>query len=166
IVQTAFSFPMRDATSYRARSDQGGGAMLDVGVYTVALIRWLLGSEPDQVSAISRPWSSGVDGTTSALLGFGSGAVATLHASFDAVAQQHLTVIGTDTTLQVPKAFTARDDDAVILRGEQPLGTWRANPAERMVAAFAEAVATGRSPLPAEDAVATATVLDRVRAAG
>jgi hypothetical protein len=44
--------------------------------------------------------------------------------------------------------------------------TWRADHYQRMVSAFAEATATGSTaPLPIDDAVATATVLDAIREA-
>ncbi|MGH7644433.1 MAG: Gfo/Idh/MocA family protein [Gemmatimonadales bacterium] len=167
LIQATFAFPMRVADNYRARPEHGGGALLDVGLYPTAAVRWLTGEEPDVVRAEQRRWATGVDGTTAALLGFKSGVLASVHASFDSAEHQHLEIVGTDATLRVPRPFTAwRDEPAVILRGTETLGTWQADPYERMVAAFADTV-TGRAAplLPVEDSVKTANLLDWIRAA-
>jgi xylose dehydrogenase (NAD/NADP) len=167
LIHTAFVFPMRVADNYRARPEHGGGALLDVGVYAAAVVRWLAGEEPDIVRAEQRCWATGVDGTIAALLGFKSGLLATLHASFDGSEHQHVEIVGTKATLRVPRAFTSwRDEPAIILRGTETLGTWQADPYELMVRAFADAVATGAPPLlPADDSVRTAHLLDWIRAA-
>ena len=156
-----FTFPMRDPGNYRARPEHGGGALLDVGIYGVSTVRWLVGEEPDVVRGVAKRWASGVDGTTTAVLGFPSGAVASVTASFDGAEHQALHVVGTDATLRIPLPFTAKDDTAVILRDDEVLGTWRADPYERMVTAFADAARSGLpAPLPVDDAMATAAVLD------
>jgi xylose dehydrogenase (NAD/NADP) len=164
LVHSSFAFRLRDPHNYRARPESGGGALLDIGLYGVATSRWLAGSEPDGVRAVQRRWPTGIDGTTAAVLHFPSGPIATVHASFDAAPHQTVEVIGTEATLRLPHAFTAgADDDAVLLRDGEVAGTWRTDPYEEMVVAFAEAVDGKPSPLPIDDAVATAEVLDRIR---
>jgi predicted dehydrogenase len=167
LIHAGFTFPMRAADNYRARPEHGGGALLDVGSSTTSLVRWLAGEEPYVVRAEQRRWATGVDGTVVSLLGFKSGLLATTHASFDGADHQYLEVVGTDATLRVPRAFTVgRDEQATILRDGEALGTWQADPYERMVLAFAEAAATRTLPLlPVEDSVRTAHVLDWIRAA-
>jgi len=167
LLHATFAFPMRRPDDYRSHPQHGGGALLDVGIYGVAMARWLVGEEPDRVHAVTRRWASGVDGTTSALLSFPGGAVASIDASFDTTEQQELQVVGTEGTLRVPSPFgVAPDVAAVILRGDEVVGWWRADHYQRMVSAFAEATATGSTaPLPIDDAVATATVLDAIREA-
>jgi predicted dehydrogenase len=167
LLHATFAFPMRRPGDYRSHPQRGGGALLDVGIYGVAMARWLVSEEPDGVQAVTRRWATGVDGTTSALLSFPGGAVASIDASFDTAQQQALQLVGTEGTLRVPSPFGASPDvDAVILRGDEVVGSWRADHYERMVSAFADAAATGSTaPLPADDAVATATVLDAIRKA-
>jgi len=167
LIHCSFGFPMREANSYRARPEHGGGALLDVGVYGVATARWIAGGEPETVRATQRRWATGIDGTVSAVLAFPAGAQATVVASFDVARHQALTVVGTEATLDVPRPFTAgADDAAMVVRDGETVGTWRADPYERMVVAFAEAAAGGSAPLAsAEDSVATAVVLDWIRAA-
>lgn len=165
-VAAGFTFTMDRPADYRAARAQGGGALLDVGIYGVAMSRWLAGAEPDRVQALSSWWPGGADASTTALLGFGSGAVASVAASFEAAPAQFLQVVGTAGTLSVPQPFTAREG-AVILRDGEPLGQWDANPYVEMVRAFGEAVSAGaaQAPLPITDAVASAVVLDRIAAA-
>jgi len=165
LLHATFASPMRHPDDYRYHPQHGGGALLDVGIYGVAMARWLVGEEPDGVHAVTRRWATGVDGTTSALLSFPGGAVASIDASFDTAQQQVLQLVGTEGTLRIPSPFGAGPDvDAVILRGDDVVGSWRGDHYERMVSAFAEAIATGSTPpLPVSDAVATATGLDAIR---
>src|SRR5437879_12141332 len=65
------------------RASLGGGALLDVGCYTVNVSRWILG-EPDGVLATLKRDSSpddGVDTTVTGLLHFPGGATAPERAS-------------------------------------------------------------------------------------
>ena len=55
----------------------GGGALLDLGVYPVSFASMVLGT-PDRIVAMSDPAFTGVDGQTSMLFGYDSGAQAVL----------------------------------------------------------------------------------------
>jgi predicted dehydrogenase len=162
----SFSQRMRDLDNFRARPEQGGGALLDLGTPAIAMARWLAHEEPDSVQAVWRTWRTGVDGATAALLSFPSGAIASVAASFETAPQEVLEVAGTYGTAATQLPFTAGPDDEVtLLRDGREIGSWRADPFARMIGAFAEAVGGGRdAPLPVEDALATASVLDAVRA--
>jgi predicted dehydrogenase len=167
LIHAAFGFRLRDPHNYRARPESGGGALLDVGVYGVAMSRWIARSEPDGIRAVQRRWATGVDGTTAALLQFPGGAVTSVHASFDTQHHELLEIVGTDGRLRLPLAFSASaGHDAVIERDGEVCGSWCDDPYARMVEAFATAATRGGpSPLPIDDAVATAEVLDRIRTA-
>lgn len=163
--------PLVDAASFRASPNEGGGALLGPGVDAVALLRWLLGEEPDVVRAVVRRWATGVDATTTAVLGFPSGASASVHASFDGVAAEEVVLVGTEGRLRIPGAFSARaGEPSVVLRSdagaeaEEVLGTWSGDPFTALVDAFERATAGERPPVGIEDAVATAHVLDWIRA--
>lgn len=165
-VTASFGFTMRKPGDYRAEVEHGGGALLDLGLYTVAVTRWLMGAEPAVAGAVQRRWPSAVDATTAALLRFPGGATAAVTASFESAPHQFVEVVGSDATVRVPHAFGAgASDDAVLLVDGRPVGSWRANPYQRMVEAFAAAVAAGGpAPLPIDDAVATAAALEGIAA--
>lgn len=167
LVTAVTSSRMRDLDNFRAKPGEGGGALLDSGTQLVAAARWCAGEEPDGVHAVTVPWRSGVDGATAGLLSFPSGAVATVAASFEGAAHEVLEVTGTYGTVRTTLPFSAgRDDEVVLQRDGRDIGTWQADPYVRMLQAFSSAVsAGGDAPLPVEDAVATASVLDAIRAA-
>ncbi|MFD9595301.1 Gfo/Idh/MocA family protein [Kitasatospora sp. NPDC059973] len=79
----------------------GGGALLDVGVYPVALAQFLLGS-PDRVHARAQLTPEGVDEHTSILLGHPGGATASLTCSFAATLSQAAVVYGTRGRIDIP----------------------------------------------------------------
>lgn len=165
LVSATSAYPMTDADSYHADPARGGGALLDVGADLVSLIRWVIGEEPDVVRAVNRKWASGADATTSAVLGFPSGATAAMHASFDSARHSTLEIVGTDGTLRMPRPFTAGPgDQAALLRSDEVIGTWRADPWERLLEAFEQATMGVRPAIDVEDAVATAHVIDWIAA--
>jgi D-xylose 1-dehydrogenase (NADP+, D-xylono-1,5-lactone-forming) len=162
-ITASFGFRLRDPGDHRAQPDSGGGALLDLGPYVVGSARVVAGEEPSEVRALQRRWATGVDGSTTALLAFPGGASAVLAMSFESAPHEVLEVVGSAGSLRLDRPFTAGDDvDAALLRDGEVVGRWRANPYEAMVAAFGEGVAAGRSPLPIDDAVGTAAVLDRI----
>src|SRR5690606_22331596 len=118
-ITATFSFALDRPDDYRREARHGGGALLDVGVYGVALSRWLAAQEPVAVRALTRvgdPTAPGAGGddrcdvATSALLQFGSGTIAAVHSGFDTAERQHLEVIGTTATITMPRAFTGGRD--------------------------------------------------------
>src|SRR5207244_12945407 len=52
-VEASFGFTVKDADDIRLQASFGGGALLDVGCYTVSVSRWILG-EPVEVLARAR----------------------------------------------------------------------------------------------------------------
>ena len=62
-VDTVFSFPLSDPTNHRWQPEMGGGALLDVGVYTLAPLL-ALGADPVLSDAAARWAPSGVDAST------------------------------------------------------------------------------------------------------
>jgi predicted dehydrogenase len=147
-VHAVFGFPLQAPGNYRLDPGLGGGALLDVGTYTVSAARWLLG-EPQEVAAVAHRGASGVDMSVSVLLGFASGAQAMLHASFESPEVQELVVLTGDRVIRLEQPFTAWQDPA--------------DPYQLMVEAFAAAaLAGGRAPLPPAESIANLRVLDRI----
>ncbi len=147
-VQASFGFLLEDKANYRLQRALGGGALLDVGCYTVSVARWILG-EPDDVLALARV--DGVDMSVSALLHFPGGPTASLWASFESPEEQELTVVAKEATHRLERPFTWRDAD---------------DPYRLMVESFADSVLRDRPvAIPLSESIANMTVLDRIRVA-
>jgi xylose dehydrogenase (NAD/NADP) len=149
-VQSSFGFPLNDRANYRLHPEFGGGALLDVGCYTVSAARWVLG-EPDTVLARAtfEP-HTGVDMSVAMLLHFASGGTASLWCSFESAEQQELTAVTRDSTVTLDHPFTAWRDPE--------------DPYQLMVESFADsALAGGPVAISLEESIANMGVLDRIR---
>jgi len=78
----------------------GGGALLDLGIYPVALASMVLGS-PATIAATSVTGPSGVDLQTAALLGYADGAQAVLAVSLSAATPTSAAIVGRDGRLEL-----------------------------------------------------------------
>ena len=142
-LKARFGFPLNAPGNYRLNPALGGGALLDVGCYTIDLARWILG-EPEWVEA--KGHLSEVDLTVDMTLGFASGARAELFASFETPETQGLEA----GNVVVEKPFTAWKDPT--------------DPYQTMVEEFSAAALGGlAAPLPLEDSIANLRVIDAVR---
>ncbi len=158
-LHSSFTFRFeRDGSNYRWSPAQGGGALYDVGCYTISIARLVFGAEPLSAYAAARiDPATGVDMTTAVLLEFPGGRFAQCDASFESHFQSRLLVVGTDATLRLDRAFSAKDFDVAveIVRGDaaETVPVRKANMFTLMVEHFGEAV-LGTAPLryPADDA--------------
>jgi len=145
-VEASFGFKVRDAADIRVQPAMGGGALLDVGCYTVSVARWILG-EPDQIVARS-VIRNGVDTTTSALLHFPGGPTAATWCSLESAEVQEVMVITPDDVLRRTQAFNSRDE---------------VDPYRLMVESFADSVIHDRPvAIPLSESIANMRVLDRI----
>ncbi|ABW14029.1 oxidoreductase domain protein [Parafrankia sp. EAN1pec] len=97
---------------------QGGGALLDLGVYPLSLASMLLG-EPDRVAAFAQLGETGVDEHTAVMTGYGTGAVALAKASLRAGLACTGRITGTTGSIELPAMMHCPDD--LVVRG--PFGT-------------------------------------------
>ena len=94
-VHASFGFPFPDVRDHRLLARElGGGALLDLGIYSVNTAMQLLGA-PSTVTAHAAMGPTGVDVNTSVVLGFPSGAVATASCSLVGFDPSVATVVGT-----------------------------------------------------------------------
>ena len=101
----------------------GGGALLDLGVYPVSFASMVLG-EPTTVRAMITPAFTGVDGQTSMLFGYDSGAQAVLTCTSLARSATRASIVGTEARIDIdgdfyaPTSFTLTDHDGGSRRFE------------------------------------------------
>jgi predicted dehydrogenase len=158
--------------NYRWDPAQGGGALLDVGIYALGAAVALWGADPVEVAATAAPSGTGVDATTSAWCDWGEGRTASVLVSFELPECQRLELVGTaGRIVVVGPAFTggaaATSYEHHGADGEvEIVPTDGADPYLAMVEAFARAVRGIEPwPRPAIESVALARLLDRIRAA-
>jgi len=173
-VQSWFSYFNDDPDDIRNVAEYGGGALLDIGCYSVNLSRMLFGGEPDGIAAATtRDPSDGTDVVTSAILGFGDG-VATFTCSTRTEPDQRVHVYGTRGRISVGIPFNIpRDAPAQVSVTKS--GDPRVAPATEVLTfdpadqyqiqaeRFARAVLDDEPvPIPPEDAVANLRVIDGI----
>ncbi len=102
-----FGIPPRDAGDVRYRADLGGGALLDVGVYTVRAAQLFLGEELSVVgSTLLRDPELGIDVGGSVLLCAPDGVFAQLSFSFQSSYRSMYAIWGSEGRMSLQRAYT------------------------------------------------------------
>jgi predicted dehydrogenase len=115
-IQALFSYHNVDPTNIRNLADIGGGTTYDIGGYPVVTARYIFGSEPVRVLALTDVDPAfGTDRTLSAIVDFGAGRHLTLTASTQAVPYQRVQILGTRARLEVVIPFNAPQGESVTL---------------------------------------------------
>jgi predicted dehydrogenase len=164
VVRSWFTFEGVPETNYRLDPALGGGALLDVGSYTVGAAHWALGADDtalDVVAAEQRVGPTGVDLATTAVLARGDDR-AHVTASIDAPESQGLTVETPDLTVElVEPAFTSWGEPStlrLVERGREHIETFEACDAYRLMVEAVSARIRGEDawvlPLATSEAVA------------
>lgn len=160
-----------DPTNVRLHPDLGGGAILDMGCYTVNATRMAFGEEPLRALA----WRDlderfGVDVAVTGVLEYPGRRVATISCSFKASHQGWYMILGSEGVIEVPRAFIPGWDhmvaDTIVTiydknnnRREEHFAP--ADHYQLMVEAFSAAVLAGDPvPYPPDDGVRNMRVLD------
>jgi len=154
-VDSSFTFTIgaeaRD--NYRWSADQGGGALLDVGIYCLGPIVEMWGAAPDVIDATALWHTSGVDARTEATLSWADGREARIRCSFVDAEEQRIEVVGSEASLIVDgEAHTGgeRACEFLVAASDGRLTTtpvgW-SDPYLGMVDAFARAI-RGDEPWP------------------
>ncbi|HEY2668896.1 MAG TPA: Gfo/Idh/MocA family oxidoreductase [Rugosimonospora sp.] len=95
----------------------GGGALLDLGVYPVTFAQLFLGP-PQRTAALATLSTEGVDENTGIILGYDSGALASLHCGIVGASPNIAAIVGETGRIELPSPFF-RPDRFTIHRGEQ-----------------------------------------------
>lgn len=118
LIRSAFCYrmsseDMQDPNNARLKAEMGGGALLDVGCYSVSVARWIFGADPLKVQCQAIYQPGGVDIHVAGILTFDDQRLATIEASFVAGLQQTYAVVGENGVIELPHdAFIPWEKDA------------------------------------------------------
>ena len=167
-----FSYNNNDGNNIRNKPECGGGAVLDIGCYTVSTSRLLMGGEPQKVAAtFVRDPIFKTDILGSAVLDYGNGRSSTFTVSTQMFPYQRVSAFGTGGSLSVEVPFNMFGDVPGKLTvttsvAQREVQTEIADQYLLEFDAFAQALIENSSvPTPITDALANMAVLDAVLAA-
>ena len=176
-IDSWFSYFNDDPENIRNILDYGGGALMDIGCYSIHLSRMLMGSEPTAIKAsVRRDPATGVDIYTAGVLEFGD-RVATFACSTRAEDDQRVDIYGSRgrVSIQIPFNIPPRVPTriAVTVGGDPPVApatkTIEFDPVDQytlQAEAFVAAVLDGESvPDAGADALDNLRTIERVFAA-
>lgn len=177
-VQSWFSYHNDDAANIRNILEYGGGALFDIGCYTINLSRMVFGGEPSHIQAsLRRDPATGVDILVSAILDF-DGGFASFTCAIRSESDQRVDIYGTTGRISIEIPFNIPPDRPTRIRltagGDPPVAPDTtilefptADPYTAEVERFADAVLDGGpTPVPPQDAVANLRVIEEIFAIG
>ncbi len=118
-VRSAFTFMLEPfpPANVRLQRNLAGGALMDVGCYTVNAARMLFAEEPQWASA---QWDFraefGVEVSLAGILGFSDGRTAIFDCGFRAAGAGSYSAVGTTGQIDVPWAFVPDPADETVVR--------------------------------------------------
>ncbi len=110
------SFKVYDMNNRFFNRDLAGGAMLDIGVYALSLIRWFMKPDPDRMITDVRLAPTGVDEQVTMLLSNDEGQMATVALSLHSKQPKRAMISCEKAYIEImeyPRAWEARITDAV-----------------------------------------------------
>ena len=167
-IETSMCIPLYRVNDIRWRWDLAGGALMDVGCYTIHLLRTLAGGEPTLAAAHAKLRSPQIDRAVHADFSFASGITGRIHCSLWSSTLLHLgaKVVGEKGELTLRNPFVPQLYHRLTVR--TPSGTRHEHfgnvpTYHYQLQAFVQAIRT-RSPFPTDmtDAVANMRVIDAI----
>lgn len=160
--RSSFSTGLTDRQNWRLRGDLGGGAVMDLGCYSINIMRYLVGREPQSVWAtgkfepINNVWE-----TLIGTLDFGDGVTGQLDCSFGWTWRECYEVAGTEGTLFVDSAWGNSEGESHFTIDGETFSVSGVNPYAAEILDLCRAVETGTPTLlPITDALGNMRVID------
>jgi predicted dehydrogenase len=180
-VHSSFCFaPPFDPASRLFNPALAGGALLDIGIYNLSVLRWVLqqatgtapgaGPEPESWHVSGQRAATGVDLSVAGLLGFADGVSATFRCALDSRSANALHIEGRDGHIVLPHNFWQATQaelhraDAPVQRVDAPFAI---NGFEGQIEEATRCIRAGlfESPvMPHAETLATLRWMDRMRA--
>ncbi|MDX1741328.1 MAG: Gfo/Idh/MocA family oxidoreductase [Rhodothermales bacterium] len=120
VITSNFGFrAQRDPDGRLLNPGLTGGALLDIGVYNIAVSRWVMGRDPDSLSARSILGETGVDEVTVASLQYGVGAFSQLTVTLRCQTRNDFTIYGPDGYIRIEPNFWEATRATLVVNGQE-----------------------------------------------
>ncbi|MEH6518239.1 MAG: Gfo/Idh/MocA family oxidoreductase [Halioglobus sp.] len=147
----------------------GGGALLDLGVYSITISQFLMGEHPVNVQAIGTLGKSGVDETTLVNMAYPSGRYSQFTCTVIAQASNSMTIVGSEGHIVLPRHFW-NGNKAILKQNDTVLDTLvfehRVNGFEHQIEESMACVNAGKlcsDMMPHTDSLAVMQTMDEIR---
>lgn len=118
-IQSDIGFAFGDQPEHRLNNPLlGGGALLDLGVYSISISQFLLDQYPDRVQAISHLRTSGVDECTQVNMHYPGGQLSQFSCSIKAKCTNSMTLVGELGRIHLPEHFWVGEEAQLWLDGQ------------------------------------------------
>jgi predicted dehydrogenase len=161
-----FSYQVKD-DNIRTQRETGGGPIWDIGIYQINAARYLFRKEPVEVAAFDAPGDErfeGVPASTSGLLRFADGELATFNCSFAAAATATYRLAGTKGDLCLDQAYEYEGERELTLTVRDRSRTRRFPKTDQFgpeLVYFSNCILRDRDPEPSgEEGLADVRVID------
>jgi len=157
-IESSFTFNLTNPDDFRLHSEQGGGALYDLGCYCVNFQRLLANREPLKVQASIYQGNTDVDLQMSGNMEFDEAILSHFDVAFNGFPQQSTRVLGSDGFLEIEQPFNPSGSGStarLTKEGETKTLTFKAeNDYEKMINQFYEVIIRRAIPkFPLSDAI-------------
>ncbi len=167
LMRSSFCVRMRrPPEDIRFSPDLGGGALLDVGVYAIDAVRWLLGGDPVSVTGQLSLGTGGIDMSAAIDLAFPDDVLASVTCSFVANGGGSYEVLGPEGKITVQQAFAQPPSIAprVSWTNGEELFEPDINQYELMLAAFSKSLLDDEPPpIPDDSGIGNIAIIESLR---
>jgi len=117
--QASFGIDVPFSPEHRLYNPElAGGALLDVGIYTITFAQWLMRCTPIKISALSTFAASGVDDRTGLVLKYPDGQLVTLNSSISSKSNHEAWIFGSHGSIRM-SSFWRSEQVTVNTESEQ-----------------------------------------------
>jgi predicted dehydrogenase len=127
LIQASFGFTLKDGPNIRLDSALGGGALMDVGSYTVSLARMIAKERPIRVNAMANWTATNIDRTLVATIEFSGALLVQVACSFASALHRQALIVGTEGVIQTTffnHPSPASPPVLQLKRGKGPEAIW------------------------------------------
>lgn len=147
-ITSQIGFPFLERENHRLNNSLlGGGAILDLGVYSVSLSQFLLGEHPLLVQAMGHVNRDGVDQNTLVNMQYPSGVFSQFVCTIGAQCSNVMSIHGTHGMIHIPSMFWNGNQATLLKTDQQPTTLDFPHPIngfEYQIESTMESISTGR----------------------